>query len=117
LLPRGAFSRRHPGRKKRSSSFGWELTIVETDDPRWIDFTKGLVRLSQGADEIAGELVSAPNLSLVGAVALLTYAIEHAGTGYVWPEVMEDGEGTLGSWSSFLHRAVLSTLKGAIAQA
>jgi hypothetical protein len=60
--------------------------------------------------------VSVPNLSLVGAVALLTYAIEHAGTGHVWPEVMEDAEGTLGSWSSFLHRAVLSTLKGAIAQ-
>ena len=106
-----------PDEKRKSSSWGWELTIVETDDPRWIDFTRAWVSLSQRVDEIACELVSVPSLSLAGAAALLTYAIEHVDAGYVWPDVLADNEGTFGDWNSFLHRAILGALEDATALA
>jgi hypothetical protein len=59
---------------------------VETDDPRWIDFTKQWVSLSDKAHWLACQLLATENLSLPGATALLAYAIEHVDAGYVWPD-------------------------------
>ncbi|WP_029587544.1 hypothetical protein [Bradyrhizobium sp. URHD0069] len=108
-----------PAAKSKSSSFGRELDIVKTDDPRWIAYTKEWVELSQKTDEIAGELVSVDNLSLAGAAALLAYAIEHAEAGYLWPDSLQDAsdDAESGDFFYYLHRILLEALQRATIQA
>ncbi|MBR1210244.1 hypothetical protein [Bradyrhizobium sp. JYMT SZCCT0180] len=103
-----------PQEKRMSTQWGNELELVETDDPRWIDFNKESICRWQRTEELTYKRLSTPNLSLGGAVALLSYAIEHEAEGTAWPDYVSDAEGNLlGSWSSYLHHVVLRALERA----
>ncbi|MGY4193364.1 hypothetical protein [Bradyrhizobium sp. USDA 4520] len=107
-----------PEEKRASTTWGSELKLVETDDPRWIEFTKGMVSRWQRAQERACALLNVgDDLSVAGAVALLAYVVEHHETGSAWPEqLMEDADGNyVGEWSQCLHRVVLGALERAAA--
>src|SRR3954469_15459146 len=74
-----------PGEKTRSWITVWEQTIVETDDPRWIDSVHEIDRASDAATEAAYALASIAPTTMAGAVALLQYAIS------IEPEDWPDG--------------------------
>src|SRR3954471_5874002 len=60
-----------PGEKTRSWITVWEQTIVETDDPRWIDSVHEIDRTSDGASDAAYALGGIAPTTMAGVVALL----------------------------------------------
>ena len=98
-------------------------TIVATDDPRWIDFTK---RLDAGETEEAdasADLASTEPTTLAGVAAVLTYAFEFNGRGYrefgayEMVDDADDENERPAKWSYFFHRTLArATAKIAEAQ-
>jgi hypothetical protein len=113
-LQEGHLEETVPAERRKSNCWGWKLTIVETDDPRWIAAIRESNELSRRTDEIAAEMVSV-DLSVAGAAALLQYAIEHTEAGYVWPDNLADEDAPADAkdsgWFYFLHRNLLSSLE------
>jgi hypothetical protein len=106
-----------PNDKQESNFFGWQLTIVPTDDPRWIDITRRYYEESKKSDEIAAELVSVLPTTMAGVAAILEYAGDHVDAGYLWPDNLEelaDGndESTVSRpWSFFLNRNLARAIR------
>jgi len=73
-----------PKEAQQSDFFGGELTIVPSDDPRWIDITRRYFEAFRRSDEIALQILSVEPTTLVGASALLT--AEHVEAGCLWPD-------------------------------
>lgn len=74
---RGQLDEKLPADKKRSRTESGETTIVDTDDPRWIEAHRQVDSTQEEMDDRAIDLFEIEPTSLQGALALLRYAAEH----------------------------------------
>src|ERR1700716_755922 len=90
-----------PSEKTRSCITVWEQTIVETDDPRWIDSVHEVDRTSDAETAAASSLASFSPTTMAGVVRLLQYAISIGPE--QWPEGLQSDDATeTWPWHYFL---------------
>lgn len=82
-----------PIEKCRSSVTVWEENIVATDDPRWIDCERAVMRCMNAETDAACVLVGILPTTMAGVVALLRYAVDADAEGEGWPTVVESDDG------------------------
>jgi hypothetical protein len=75
-----------PMKKQKRNFSGWQLAIVPTDDPRWIDITRQCYEESKISGEIALQMLSVSPTTLAGLAAMLECAADHVDAGYLWPD-------------------------------
>lgn len=93
-----------------------DMLIVETDDPRWIENTRQVHRLSDAETDAACALVSVKPTTMAGVIALLQYAVAADTDGHCWPTDLQDDDGKkIRSWQHFLIEAVADTLPDLLA--
>ena len=100
-----------PGEKTRSWITVWEQTIVETDDPRWIDSVREVHRTSDAATEAAYALANVAPTTMAGVLGLLQYVISIRLED--WPEgVHSDDDTETRPWHYFLIEMLIAVLPG-----
>ena len=101
--------------KTRSWITVWEQTIVETDDPRWIDSVREVHRTSDAETDAACALTSIAPTTMAGVVGLLQYAISVRPE--EWPEGVESDDDTeTRPWHTFLIEMLIAVLPGMAVQ-
>ncbi len=104
-----------PGEKTRSWITVWEQTIVETDDPRWIDSVREVHRTSDAETDAACALASIAPTTMAGVVELLQYTISIRPE--QWPEgVHSDDDTETRPWHYFLIEMLIAILPGMAVQ-
>ena len=104
-----------PGEKTRSWITVWEQTIIETDDPRWIDSVREVHRTSDAETDAACALASIAPTTMAGVVRLLQYAISIRPE--EWPEgVQSDDDTETRPWHYFLIEMLIAVLPGMAVQ-
>jgi hypothetical protein len=104
-----------PREKTRSWITVWEQTIVETDDPRWIDSVREVHRTSDAETDAACALASIAPTMMAGVVGLLQYAISVRPE--EWPEgVQSDDDTETRPWHTFLFEMLIAVLPGVAVQ-
>jgi hypothetical protein len=104
-----------PGEKTRSWLTVWEQTIVETDDPRWIDSVREVHRTSEAETDAACALASIAPTTMAGVVRLLQYTISIRPE--EWPEgVQSDDDAETRPWHYFLIEMLIAVLPGMVVQ-
>jgi hypothetical protein len=104
-----------PGEKTRSWITVWEQTIVETDDPRWIDSVREVHRTSEAETDAACALASIAPTTMAGVVGLLQYTISIRTE--EWPEgVQSDDDTETRPWHYFLFEMLIAVLPGMAVQ-
>jgi len=100
-----ALERELPIEKRRSSVTAWGETIVATDDPRWIDCERAVMRAWDAEEEAAMALVCIQPTTRAGFLALLDHAVAYDTDGSGWPSgvglIDDDGKRTR-DWHQFL---------------
>ena len=86
-----------PDGKCRSSITVWDEVIVETDDPRWIEGEREIIRTMGAADDAAIELLNVAPTTMAGLCALVEHACTHDKDGRQWPDGLVSG-GITRSW-------------------
>jgi hypothetical protein len=100
-----------PGEKTRSWITVWEQTIVQTDDPRWIESVREVHRTCDAETDAACALASTAPTTMAGVVALLQYAISIRPE--QWPEgVHSDDDTETRPWHYFLIEMLIAVLPG-----
>jgi hypothetical protein len=100
-----------PSEKTRSWITVWEQTIVETDDPRWIDSVREVHHTSDAATDAAYALANVAPTTMAGVVGLLQYAISIRPE--EWPEGVESDDDTeTRPWHTFLIETLIAVLPG-----
>jgi hypothetical protein len=100
-----------PSEKTRSWITVWEQTIVETDDPRWIDSVHEVHRTSDAETDAAYALANIAPTTMAGVVGLLQYAISIRPE--EWPEgVQSDDDTETRPWHYFLIEMLIAVLPG-----
>ena len=98
-----------PSEKTRSYITVWEQSIVETDDPRWIDSVREVHRTSDAETDAACALASIAPTTMAGVVGLLQYAISVRPE--EWPEgVQSDDDTETRPWHYFLIEMLIAAL-------
>jgi hypothetical protein len=104
-----------PSEKTRSWITVWEQTIIETDDPRWIDSVREVNRTSDAETDAACALASIAPTTMAGVVGLLQYAISIRPE--EWPEgVQSDNDTETRPWHYFLIEMLIAVLPGMAVQ-
>jgi hypothetical protein len=104
-----------PGEKTRSWITVWDQTIVETDDPRWIDSVREVHRTCDAETDAACVLASTAPTTMAGVVRLLQYAISIRPE--EWPEgVQSDDDIETRPWHYFLIEMLIAVLPGMAVQ-
>src|SRR3954451_23104363 len=104
-----------PGEKTRSWITVWEQTIVETDDPRWIDSVREVHRTCDAETDAAYSLANVAPTTMAGVVGLLQYAISVRPE--EWPEgVQSDDDTETRPWHTFLIETLIAVLPGMAVQ-
>jgi len=105
-----------PREKRRSNLWVDEITVVESDDPRWIAHLGSCNAASHAMDQAAVDLLdAAADTTLAGAVALIQHAAEMARLepGGLWPSVQDDDvKGD--EWHEHFHIALAASLAKAV---
>src|SRR3954451_3752977 len=105
-----------PREKTRSWITVWEQTIVETDDPRWIDSVHEVHRASEAETDAACALANVAPTTMAGVVGLLQYVISIRPE--EWPEgVQSDDDSETRPWHYFLIEMLIAVLPGMAVQA
>jgi hypothetical protein len=100
-----------PGEKTRSWITVGEQTIVETDDPRWIDSVREVHRTCDAETDAACAMASIAPTTMAGVVGLLQYAISIRPE--EWPEgVHSDDDTETRPWHYFLIEMLIAVLPG-----
>jgi len=100
-----------PKDKRRSFVHVDRDEIFETDDPRWIECERAVMRTSDLETDAACVLVSIVPTTQAGVVALLQYALLADTDGEGWPRDLVSDDGTkAGSWHYFLIETVTAAL-------
>lgn len=108
----GVLDEELPYERKRSNYCAGEATIVETDDPRWIEAQHATNATLDAAEGAALDLLEVRATTVAGAAALLAYAAEHVRQGYGWPQdLVDDDHKNRRDWEVYLHEAVADSLK------
>jgi hypothetical protein len=107
-----------PDEKQKSDFRGWRLTIVPTDDQRWIDITRRYYEEARRSDEIALQMLSVSPTTLSGAAAMLKYAADHVDEGYLWPDDLgeidegdQEGGFAQRDWFFYLNRNLATAVQ------
>jgi hypothetical protein len=104
-----------PGEKTRSWITVWEQTIVETDDPRWIESVREVHRTSDAETDAACALATIAPTTMAGVVRLLQYTISIRPE--EWPEgVQSDDDTETRPWHCFLIEMLIAVLPGMAVQ-
>jgi hypothetical protein len=104
-----------PREKRETSINAWEEKIVETDDPRWIESERAVIRSFDAETDAACVLVSICPTTIAGIIALLRYANAVDKDGEAWPrELMSDDGTKTRSWHYFLIEVIAETLPGLV---
>jgi hypothetical protein len=110
-----ALDKELPSEKTRSWITVWEQTIVETDDPRWIDSVREVHRTSDAATDAAYALANVAPTTMAGVVGLLQYVISIRPE--EWPEgVQSDDDTETRPWHIFLFEMLIAVLPGMAVQ-
>jgi hypothetical protein len=104
-----------PRDKRRSRIKFFEETICETDDPRWIESERAVIRCHDAEENAAIELLGAPVATRAGILALLQYTNTADIDGAGWPDalVSDDGSKTR-SWHYFLIEKLAEDFSNAV---
>ena len=97
-----ALDRNLPANKCQSHITAWQEVIVASDDPRWIECERAVVKRMEEEGEAAQMLITILPTTMGGAVALLQYALSADTDGERWPTSIETEEGEKRSWHHFL---------------
>jgi hypothetical protein len=108
-----------PEEKQKSDFYCFELNIVPSDDPRWIDITRQYYEGFRKSDDIALQMLTTAPTTLAGVSALLKYATDHVDAGYLWPDKLggiEDGDDESvvshrRHWFFFLNRSLAEAVR------
>jgi hypothetical protein len=87
-----------PIEKCRSSVTLWGEEIVSTDDPRWIECERAVLRRMDEETDAACTLINVLPTTMAGLVSLLQYAVDGEG----WPTSLESESGKNQSWRQLL---------------
>ncbi|WP_334362562.1 hypothetical protein [Bradyrhizobium sp. AZCC 1578] len=85
--------------------------IVETDDPRWIEGEREIIRTTGAADDAAIELLSVTPTTMAGLCALIEHAVTSDVDGHMWPEGLVSSDGKTRSWQHLLLENVSEALQ------
>jgi hypothetical protein len=98
-----------PSEKTRSWITVWDQTIIETDDPRWIDSVREIDRTSDAATYAAWALAGIAPTTMAGVVRLLQYAISiHPEE---WPDELQSDDDTgTRPWHYFMIEMLIGVL-------
>jgi hypothetical protein len=111
LAVHSALDRELPADKCQSSVTAWGETIVVTDDPRWIECERAVMRSYDYETDAACSLVSIVPTTMAGVVALLQYANSADTDGEAWPRELQSDDGSKSrSWHYFLIETVSAAL-------
>jgi hypothetical protein len=99
-----------PNDKRRSIVTVCSEEIVATDDPRWIDCQRAVLRAWEAQDDAAVSLLNIRPTTLAGVTALLRYAVEANVDDQVWPAELLTDDGRQRSWHQFLAENVAAAL-------
>jgi hypothetical protein len=92
-----------PRDKRRSSVDAREENIVASDDPRWIDCERAVMRAWQAEDDAAIALVCLLPTTRAGFLALLEHAVAYDTDGEGWPRGLQSDDGKrTRDWHQFL---------------
>jgi hypothetical protein len=104
-----------PRDKCKSSISVWEEKIVATDDPRWIESERAVIRSFDAETDAACVLVSICPTTIAGIMALLRYAVAVDKDGEAWPrELVSDDGAKTRSWHYFLIEVIAEALPGLV---
>ena len=104
-----------PREKTRSWITVWEQTIVEIDDPRWIDSVREVHPTSDAETDAACALASIAPTTMAGVLELLQYAVSIRPE--EWPEgVQSDDDTETRPWHTFLIEMLIAVLPGMAVQ-
>lgn len=107
-----------PIEKCRSYITAWAETIVETDDPRWIECERAAHISYEAETDAAAALVNIKPTTLAGGIALLQYAAVADPDGHSWPDLMPDETAKLSRpWHHFLIANLAEILPGMVGAA
>ena len=84
---------------------------METDDPRWIEGEREIIRTTDAADAAAVELLNVMPTTMAGLCALIEHAVTSDVDGRMWPEDLVSGEGKTRSWQHLLLENISEALK------
>jgi hypothetical protein len=100
-----------PREKRRSRVDAWEEKIVESDDPRWPECERAVIKTSGAETEAACDLLNVSATTVAGLIALLRYANEADTDGIGWPDQLGSGdEDKTRSWHYFLVLNLIETI-------
>jgi hypothetical protein len=104
-----------PSEKTRSWITVWEQTIIETDDPRWIDSVREIDRTSDAATDAAWALARIAPTTMAGVVRLLQYTISIQPE--EWPDELQSDDDTgTWPWHYFMIEMLAAVLPGMAVQ-
>jgi hypothetical protein len=104
-----------PSEKTRSYITVWEQTIIETDDPRWIESVHEVNRTSNAETDAAWALVNVVPTTMAGVVRLLQYTIGIRSE--EWPEDLQPDDDTeTWPWHYSLIEVLIAALPGMAVQ-
>jgi hypothetical protein len=91
-------------RERRCSDVNvWEEKIVETDDPRWIECERAVMKAWEAEDNAAIDLVCIQPTTRAGFLALLDHAVAYDTDGHGWPRGLQSDDGKrTRDWHQFL---------------
>ena len=111
LDARAVLERDLPRERRRSSVDAWEEKIVKTDDPRWIDAERAVVRAFEAEEDASIQLVCIQPTTKAGFFAIMEHALSHDKDGEAWPVDLvsdsDDGKRTR-AWHYFLIESLLA---------
>jgi hypothetical protein len=99
-----------PRDKRQSSVDSWEEKIVETDDPRWIECERAVIKTSDAEIDATIPLVDVTPTTRAGILALLQYAVSNDTDGEGWPRDLVGDDGKTHCWQHFLLENILEAL-------
>jgi hypothetical protein len=109
-----------PKERRQTNISSWEIKIVETDDPRWIESEKKAYALFDAEEAAALALINVEPTTLAGAASLLRHVTGLEAKGHTWPDGLQEdddaGATKIGKdWEVYLHRNVAALLAGLLA--
>jgi hypothetical protein len=99
-----------PREKRQSSLNAWGDKLVETDDPRWIECERAVIKTSDTEVDASITLVDVTPTTRSGIIALLQYAVSNDTDGEGWTRDLVGDDGRTHCWQHFLLENVLKAL-------
>jgi hypothetical protein len=102
----GDLEKELPREKRRSR----DEKIVETDDPRWIECQRAVIKTLDDEIDATIPLVDVTPTTRAGVIALLRHAVSNDIDGEGWPRDLVGDDGETHCWQHFLLKNILEAL-------